>query len=330
MRLASLAVAACALVACVHTAPQTAADEGAEPLHVVLLTEPPGAHIVPVLSFVLNRPAYVAAFEVVPGRGVRLLYPADSAQQPSNEGLNLVSETPSYYEDYLLPRWMPQAYGQPHFTYIVASDTPIELGALSEPNGLRQYFGIERFASFTPSRFMDEIAAATIASGLSDASWTTDVAWHWPNALAVVGRTLAIATFGCLDGSEMTVPATYGARHCPGDPLRTQMVWVDGRVEGRTIPVTMYARKNGLASTRTPPTGVSREPGRAPVTGTHGRSEPSARSHIGTSAPTSVRSEPRGGASAPVSMPAPVTRSAPSAPSAPSSSSGSSRSVKPR
>lgn len=324
MRFVSLSLALCVLAACVHTTPRTGADQADEPLRVRLLTSQPSNRLAPTLSFTLNRPAYVAAYQVLPGRGVQLLYPYAAQQQLLAAGRNQVVEMPSFLRDYLLPSWMPMAYGQPQFTYLVASEEPLELGALGTPGGLLRYFGIERYATSSPAFMMDEIATAILPPNVADGLWDADVVYRWPNPIASLTRSYALISIDCADGSSMILPRVYGARHCPGDPLRTQMVWtVDN---GVPVRVAATPPDNGRETNgRTVPTSVMRDPagrsalalraGREPG---HVRSEPSLRSgptfhaHPPARYEPPVRYEPPASysppaRSEPVSAPAPRT-----------------------
>ncbi|HEX6809662.1 MAG TPA: hypothetical protein VF118_16870 [Gemmatimonadaceae bacterium] len=245
-RTMSAGVLVAVLVACTFNTPRDDVAPQHEPLEVTLLPELQAQTVVPSLSFVLNRPAYVAAFAVIPGRGMLLLYPAGSTDDESNAGLNVVTETPFFYADYLLPPFVTPV-GQPHYLYIVASDEPLNLGTLSEPAGLRNMFGVERFASATPSYFLDHVTSYVIQPGTTDASWASDMVMDWSGA-GGVDLTLATTQLRCDDGSLIIVPLSYGSVLCPGDALRTHPV-----VASYDAPQSSQQFKN----TRKPPTSGS-------------------------------------------------------------------------
>lgn len=221
VRTVSAGVLLAALAACTYTTQRDELSPQEEPLEVSLLPDLQAVTTVPSLSFVLNRPAYVAAFEVIPGRGMQLLYPAGSADE-SNAGLNIVTEAPFFYADYLLPPFVAPA-AQPHYIYIVASDTPLDLGTLKEPAGLLNKFGIERFASATPSYFMDQVTSQVIQPGTSDDAWSSDMMMDW-SGTGGVDLQLATTQLRCKDGSLIIVPLSYGSALCPGDALRARPV----------------------------------------------------------------------------------------------------------
>jgi hypothetical protein len=93
---------ACVLVACApHTAPNVApAPE--EPLRVFLHTPAVNDLRYNTLTFDLNRPAYLAVFEVLPDQGIRLLYPWYG--QPGErlaQGYSVIHTTPAALGEYL-------------------------------------------------------------------------------------------------------------------------------------------------------------------------------------------------------------------------------------
>lgn len=206
------------LAACVHSAPREAAAPP-PPLDVTLLPALAANTVVPSLTFALNRPAYVAAFEVIPGRGVRLLYPYAPDADPRPAGMSLVTETPAFYDDYLRSA-LGEPYGGATYTYIVASDEPLALGSFTQPAGLRNYFGEDRFASYRASTFIDAVTTAVIPADAPDDSWSSDIVVDWSNA-PVGAFALASTSITCGNGRIITVPAAYGSTLCPLDAVRT-------------------------------------------------------------------------------------------------------------
>ncbi len=209
------------LAACMHAAPRDDAAPAppAPPLDVSLLPALAANTNVPSLTFALNRPAYVAAFEVIPGRGVRLLYPYAPEQAQNPGGMNLVTETPAFFDDYLgSVLAVPNA--APTYTYIIASDEPLTLGALTQPAGLRNYFGAATFASYRASSFIDAVTSAVIPAGAPNASWASDMVVDWSNA--PFGEFAdATTSIECSDGRVLIVPTGYGSTMCPVDAVRT-------------------------------------------------------------------------------------------------------------
>jgi hypothetical protein len=205
------------LAACMHTAPRETAPPP-DPLTITLLPALAANTVVPSLTFELNRPAYVAAFEVIPGRGARLLYPYAPDVTPNPGGMNLVTETPAFYDNYLR-----SALGMPGtgatYTYVIASETPLRLGDFLKPSGLLSYFGDAQFASYRASTLLDGLTAAVVPAGAPDASWSADMVVDWSNA-PLEQFALASTSIACDNGSVLTVPPGYGSAMCPADAVR--------------------------------------------------------------------------------------------------------------
>lgn len=211
------AFVAVVLAACMHPAPREAAAPP-PPLDVTLLPALAANTVVPSLTFALNRPAYVAAFEVIPGRGVRLLYPFAPESGPRPAGVSLVTETPAFYDDYLRsPLGAP--YGGEMYIYLVASDAPLTLGTFTRPAGLRNYFGENRFASYRASTFIDAVTTAVVPADAPDGSWSSDIVVDWSNA-PVSAFAHATTSITCANGRIIVVPAAYGSTLCPLDAVR--------------------------------------------------------------------------------------------------------------
>jgi len=223
------------LAACLHAAPRDHATPP-PPLDVSLLPALAANTNVPSLTFSLDRPAYVAAFEVIPGRGVRLLYPYVPEQAKNPGGMNLVTETPAFYDDYLgSVLAVPDA--APVYTYIIASDEPLALGTLTQPAGLRNYFGAERFASFRASSFIDAVTSAVIPADAPDDSWASDMVVDWSNA--PFGELASATTrIACSDGRVLIVPAGYGSTMCPVDAVRSVRATVLAKASQPGRPIT--------------------------------------------------------------------------------------------
>ena len=205
------------LAACMHTAPREAAAPP-PPLDVTLLPALAAHTVVPSLTFTLNRPAYVAAFEIIPGRGVRLLYPYAPQADVRPGGMSLVTETPEFYDDYLRSA-LTAPFGGATYTYIVASDKPLALGTFTQPAGLLDYFGDARFASYRASSFIDAVTAAVVPADAEDGSWSWDLVVDWSNdpAGALADATTSLR---CANGRIIAVPAAYGSALCPLDAVR--------------------------------------------------------------------------------------------------------------
>ena len=198
--LVAVAMAACAM----PSQKLTASPDSATPLDVVIYPPYYGQ-----LSIGLNKPAYLALFEILPGRGVSLLYPR------SGSGYSAVKETwvPLAYS---AQRWLyssydwsdpgagqwsgfdarysmvPAAYGyggrgynaralnqSPRYFFVVASDEPIAIDQFqNDLASLRDYLGTAQYASLRPYDVMEKLAYALVPY-TSDDRWVTDVFVDW-------------------------------------------------------------------------------------------------------------------------------------------------------
>ena len=249
---------ALALAGCLRAAPREAAAPP-PPLDITLLPALAAHTVVPSLTFALSRPAYVAAFEVIPGRGVRLLYPYAPESEPRPAGMSLVTETPEFYDDYLRSPFVAP-YGGATYIYVVAADEPLTLGTFTGPAGLRDYFGEDRFASYRASTFIDAVTTAVIPADAPDGSWSSDMLVDWSNA-PVGAFAVATTSITCGNGRIITVPAAYGSTLCPLDAVRTERGSLAANTASRA-PLSIQAP--GIIVTAERPAARSKEPRRRP------------------------------------------------------------------
>jgi len=189
-----------ALVAgCAVRAPGlTATPNSASPLQASIF--PPYYGQVPVA---LNKPAYVALFEVIPGRGASMLYPKYgsgftqvrdnwipldySAQRwlyASNGMGTAVGQWSGfdygYGVGYGLSSRSLQGAGAPRYLFLVASETPISTDRFQgSASSVRQYLGNNMYSSYQPYDVMERLAYALAPYDATDDSWVTDVFVDW-------------------------------------------------------------------------------------------------------------------------------------------------------
>src|SRR5215218_6641704 len=79
------------------------------------------------LGLRLNRPAYVAMFEILPGQGVGLYYPAFNAEQAyfANGFTSLPTHGARRYDSYFANGVSRYSRGEPRFYFVVASRQPL-------------------------------------------------------------------------------------------------------------------------------------------------------------------------------------------------------------
>ncbi|HEX5724265.1 MAG TPA: hypothetical protein VFX98_02295, partial [Longimicrobiaceae bacterium] len=158
------------------------------------------------LGVSVNGPAHVAIFEVVPGRGMGLLYPAYSHERAYlHAGFNrLFWGTPRYYDWYFT--YAHSAYNSdgPRYLFLIASRRPLHIGRFQEsPGALRSVLGLNSYASLNAYTAMDQLVEAVVPVQPDD-DWTTDIYTIWPDR---TGRRVASRiTVNCGHGIFVEVP----------------------------------------------------------------------------------------------------------------------------
>lgn len=197
----------------------SAAGEGVQGVKVLLL--PPAQHA--PLRFVLSEPAYVAAFIVYPGAGVRLLYPiVDAAEQLHTAGYNIEQLFGDQFDDASYRAVIGTTFTGPAYLYVIASRNPLDVGRyVHRPMRLASSVGTVASRSFYAHVAFDALLNNAVALG-DDASWDSDVRVLWPGTGATAaGRAdvprLQYSTLSCGDGSSRLVPLNYPFSGCQGD-----------------------------------------------------------------------------------------------------------------
>lgn len=152
---------------------------------------PLDARIVPGGGFFgvrLSDDAHVAIFEIVPGRGVGLLYPSyDSERGLFRAGhSNIHIGAPRYY-DWYFANSATSPYGrvtsEPRFFFMVASRRPLQnIGRFQRsPGALRSLLGLSSYASLNTNTVMNDLVSAVVPAQ-PDEDWATDMYAIWPNS----------------------------------------------------------------------------------------------------------------------------------------------------
>lgn len=173
------------------------------------------------LRFTLSRPAYVAVFGVVPGRGVGLMYPSFPTQrQMLSAGFHqpIISNT-FFRWGYLPSTAFAGRYSQPRFIYLIASERPLDIGRfVVNSMALRSTLGMYRFASSNPYSLMEDLDALVVGN-VTRGAWTSDVYVVWPQPRYQLARGFDIldrpVSLRCGNGQVVTVPFRYAAYACP-------------------------------------------------------------------------------------------------------------------
>ena len=211
------------------------AGEGGQGVKILLL--PPAEHA--PLRFVLNEPAYVAAFIVYPGAGVRLLYPTvDATEQLHTAGYNIERLFGDQFDNDIYGAVIGPIYGGPAYLYVIASRNPLDVGRyVHRPMRLASAVGTVASRSLYSDVAFDALLNNAISLG-DDTSWDSDVYVLWPGAGAdAAGRVdmsrMQYSSLSCGDGSSRLVPSNYPFSGCQGEshlrvrletPLQSQQV----------------------------------------------------------------------------------------------------------
>lgn len=130
----------------------------------------------------VNRPAHVAVFEVIPGRGVGLLYPSAYGDHSYVRAgySNVLADRYRPYSWYLVDNPWEYSDRGPRYYLLVASRRPLYVDRYrDEPGALRRDLGVLRYASGNPSRLMEDMVDAVLPAQ-RDEDWDTDLVTIWP------------------------------------------------------------------------------------------------------------------------------------------------------
>ena len=172
-----------------------------------------------VFPIFVNREAHVAIFEIVPGRGVSMVYPRSSAD---------VFASDAHYADLTMTLgrslYESDAFGlasfQPRYYYAVASAAPLHLSRLlSSLVTMRRVLG-PMYASYRPYDVIDRLTEYVVPRQ-PDWDWATDLFVDWPVPSAAVPAVFAqrdeLRHIACANGRIIAVPRRYPYHGCPGD-----------------------------------------------------------------------------------------------------------------
>jgi hypothetical protein len=181
-----------------------------------------------------NRPAYVAIFEIIPNRGVTLIYPAAAHQQ--NMMVSGLTWVPLW--------WSPKrvTFNSDRYIYAVASEEPLQLSGETFVGGyFLRVLGARIFGAESPYSTMRAISR-TVVPDVAAEAWAEDVYVLTPRYLTETYRT---ARIHCPGGRVFDVPEDMVARvWCP---TRTRVVIIDAsRPRSRDYPVGRPVRPDSV------------------------------------------------------------------------------------
>ena len=128
------------------------------------------------LRFELNQPAYIAAFVVSPGEGVRMIYPLTTGSEAllwtgfhSELLLGMHHDDDAYDVVFGRSTWPYISYGQsiaqgPRYLYIIASRAPLDVARfVHRPSSLQRTVGYENARSFDSEDAIDALLDHTVS-----------------------------------------------------------------------------------------------------------------------------------------------------------------------
>jgi hypothetical protein len=237
-------IAATALAGCAVNPTIEGVEPARPPAMRVSIGFPPGRdQLYPIF---VNREAYVAMFEIIPGRGVTLVYPQRSGQVWASDmhyaNLTLQPARMFYYSDPFA-----LAHFQPRYYYVVASAAPLNLTRLHSSLGaMRRVLG-RMYGSYRPYDVIDRLTNVVVPRQ-ADEDWTTDLLVDWP-APPPPRAVFAYRFVQCANGRLLLVARNYPYFGCPGD---TQVaVATETKPPVKELPFEAIPR---------PPRGGKREP----------------------------------------------------------------------
>lgn len=173
------------------------------------------------LGIRLNRPAYVAMFEILPGQGVGLYYPSYQPERAffPTGFTTLPTHGARRFDSYFTG--MPSVYrrDEPRFYFLVASKRPLRsITRFQRSEGsLRSVLGVTAYTSINYRRVMDDLVQAVIPPQ-SDDDWTTDVLAIWPRAdYGYYAENAGYTRVYCRDGRVEVLPIELARWGCMRD-----------------------------------------------------------------------------------------------------------------
>lgn len=212
-RLATLVVITAALSGCA-TAPRVQGVEpaAAPPLRVWIGYPLGSSQVYPIFT---NRPAYVAMFEIIPGRGATMVYPHLRPDPFASIGhsANLAVQPGRMFYD---TDPFGHAAFQPRYYYAVASSAPLNLSRLQTSLGaMRRVLG-RTYSSYRPYDVIDRLTELVVPMQ-TDEDWATDLFVDWPMPPTPAFALDRYRSVRCANGRVILVASNYPYYGCPGD-----------------------------------------------------------------------------------------------------------------
>ena len=220
----------------------------------------------------LNRPAYVAVFEILPGQGVGLYYPAFSAENAYfPTGFSTLPRHGSRrFDSYFTSNASRYSRGQPRFYFLVASRQPLRsIARIQHNNGaLRSVLGLSAYNTVNYRQVMDDLVQAVVPYQ-NDEDWTTDVLAVWPRdyGYGYYADNDGYRRVRCADGTVEILPlelAQWGCRRQHRPSVVRAPRTADNPPPSRVDSVTPPSRRRPEPVAGTPADAEAEAPRRAP------------------------------------------------------------------
>lgn len=203
---------------------------------------PPSPQTNEPLRYALSEPAYVAAFIVYPGAGVRMIYPLGNTEEIQYAGYHSDALYGLSFDNdlYNVALAGGPEYG-PRYLYVIASRYPLDVAQyVHRPMELERAVGVNAARSFDTNWQFDALVNHVVSLG-DDLSWDADVYMLWAqpvypsasayaygygygydngygyDALGYDNLNVYYHNIRCYDGRIITVPYNYPFVGCPGD-----------------------------------------------------------------------------------------------------------------
>lgn len=207
--------------------PLGAQDHGARrpasaphPMAIRVLPPSPETHA--PLRYVTSEPAYVAAFIVYPGAGVRMIYPLTEREERQWSGFHNEPLVGVQFDDDAYRAVLGPTMPGPRYLYVIASRYPLDVARyVHHPSRLARDVSVATARSLDSEDDLVALVDHVVSLGDED-SWDADVYMLWqPNhqhpALADEGLTYPSRVIVCATGMSIVVPFNYPFAACPGD-----------------------------------------------------------------------------------------------------------------
>ncbi|HEY0153670.1 MAG TPA: hypothetical protein VGB92_16800 [Longimicrobium sp.] len=210
----------------------------------------------------LNRPAYTAVFQIIPGQGVALVYPdlgqrtvynaGETRLMPSIASNRFWRYDNAYNNAYSFASGVHQG---PRHLLVIASEHPLQTSRF-RGGMLRRVMGTSSYTTMNSRRVVDDLLAVVVPPQ-PDESWDADVITVWPRVNDVRLPSGDLYRVHCRSGESVWVPLELAAAACrnPDRVLPPQRDSVGGPPRSDTTGV----RKPGGRRPE-PETGVDQAP----------------------------------------------------------------------